>query len=201
MFEKFGLTRDDVFAVARTKNLVKKAFVENKEYLLAMEDTSYFFAAMSAFASSQIYGILTPQYIARKLGNLIPISTKDGLDGDFRIRNTDITVEAKTSFLSNSDSYSLVQIRLYEDIKLFFSCFVDKNYSLNMFILTKAQMEQEVDLLGSVAHVSSKYIQDNSNIEHRITLHTNDENWKRWNNTYKYETIDCVRSKFDNFIK
>lgn len=201
MFKQLGITRKDVFAAANTREVIKTAIVNNRDSLLGIDDVSYFFAILKAYTPSQMYGVLTPQYIAHKLGNLKAITSKDNLDGDFKIRNTDTTVEMKTTFLSIDNTYNLVQVRLYEDIDLFFVCAVDKSYNLSMFVLTKAQMQQEVSLLGSSAHVSSKYILANVNIEYRITLHTNNSHWLRWINTYRFETFDCVRNKFDNFTK
>lgn len=113
--------------------------------------------------------------------------------GDFVDKNGDF-FEIKCSTPSKDGNIlNVVQIRLHQQIEYYICVFIDDIYYKNnlAFKLTKQQMKDECNLIGSLAHGTVKKSQINP--EMRFSIKIDDINspiTKRWYNMYRDQNLE-----------
>lgn len=103
-------------------------------------------------------------------------------------------VELKTSFTNEAMNLNLRQIRLWQDVDKYVCIFIDDKNNIEnsyLFELTKAEMEQEVELIGGYTHGTKTANELNINKEYSITIRIKDKNptFERWKENYLNNTL------------
>lgn len=153
-----------------------------------------FYNIISAF-STQKRTPLSDKYIIKNLG--MRPSTMEEDCGD-AVDSEGKYYELKTSFSNEKKCLNIRQLRPWQPVDYYYCFFIDTNNFNNsvFFKLSKEQMKNEINSVGTPTHGSRKANSLNINIEYSITLPVFDnknENVIRWKNNYKIEGKDVFR--------
>lgn len=100
-------------------------------------------------------------------------------------------IELKVSFSNKEDNLNIRQIRLYQDIDEYWCFYFDDKGNLKknskLFILSKEQMSNEVNKIGSFTHGTKRANSENKNNEYSITIPM--KKYHYWNKEYKKDII------------
>ncbi len=104
--------------------------------------------------------------------------------GDFKKNGT--YYEYKSSGYNQTNSVNMVQIRPWQNCDYIIQSISDDGATT--FVLTHADMMLEMEnLKATPAHGTKKALEDNENIEYRMTLKRDSTDWDRWINKYHKE--------------
>lgn len=154
-------------------------------------DNAELYYMATASLTAQAKAPMGEKFLCNKL-HLKKISPKEG-KGDAVDKNG-IYYEFKNSFTNQAKNLNIRQIRLYQPID-FYYCFYINEEDLSkslFFILTKKQMEEEVELCGGFTHGTISANLKNQNKEYSITIpvyNDNNEKTKRWKEKYLSEEL------------
>lgn len=152
-------------------------------------DTETFFRLAPAL-TPQAKSPLTEKFLGKKLG-WEKISAK--LDkGDFKTQEGKF-VELKVSYTNLAEQLNIKQIRLYQKDVDYYVCiyiddFGDLKQDSRVFLLTKEQMEQEVEQYGSFTHGTTAANKNNQNHEYSLVIpikKEDDKKTKYWLENYR----------------
>lgn len=149
----------------------------------------------------KLCSLLTPQGKSRELEMLLAKTRlqdadliSPGLDtGDART-DDDLLWEMKTSTSNVKDSLNLRQIRCWQQIDFYLCSYLNEDNPENskFYVLSKEQMWQEVQTLGSPTHGLATASALDETVEWSVTLKpysTTSEASIRWNNDYLSEEM------------
>lgn len=179
---------EEIDKVIKVLDIVRQEAKKDNQY--GFNDNWKDFMKRMRILNTQSSGSRMQDYIFRKLGwTRIPSKLNNGdvknsLGQYFEVKVTTIT--------TSNDTANIVQIRLYQNVSAYHIFVVDamKDYELIHFQLSKNEMKQEVNLIGSQAHGTKGSVANNQNVEYAIHFKwdKNDKNYKRWINNYKQDT-------------
>jgi len=150
----------------------------------------------ASLLSSQRYGVFLEKFHFAQWGiDSIKSLGGDGLDSSYQI------IEFKSTYRKKQDeNFNLVQIRLDDNVDYFIFLLVDlaieNKINYHFVILNSQQMQKEVDILGHYAHGNAITNEFNGCPEYRISL--NQEETKRWIQTYGYKSLKDVKYFLNN---
>lgn len=129
---------------------------------------------------------LSDKFVIKKL-SFFPVAAKEN-QGDAKDKDNHY-YEFKTSFTNKGNKLNLRQLRPWQNIDFYYCFFInEEDFSKSkIYTLTKQQMLNEIDLLGSAAHGTEKANDKNENIEYSITIdiyNNKNINTQRWNKEY-----------------
>lgn len=173
-----------ITCLSKTLELLKQ---ENAEENIEQCKNSCLFYTMIANYSVQRKAPLSDKYIISKLNFQSVKASEDRGDAKDTFERY---YELKTSFTNKENKLNLRQIRLWQDVDFYYCFFInERDFTKSIvFSLTKEQMAQEVQLIGSATHGTNKANQQNENIEYSITIdiyNLNNKNTKRWYDKYR----------------
>ncbi len=91
--------------------------------------------------------------------------------------------EFKASGFNQDNGLHIVQLRLWQDCDYIIQSISDQGAVT--FLLTHEQMEHETELLNAAnAHGTQSAVENNENIELRMTIEIGSATWSRWMNLY-----------------
>ena len=149
------------------------------ELVLAGEITERDFYKLSSLLNSQARSPMWEKYFIQK-HQCRRIKRQEDM-GDFEKNGKHY--EYKCSGFNQDGSVHIVQIRTWQKCHYIVQSISDKK--VHTFELSHEDMLREIDLLGaSVAHGTRTSNIKNQNIELRMTLVKDSENWARWRRKY-----------------
>lgn len=171
-------------------------WITNNYETLKKQDWKTFIIAMAQL-NPQSYGARIQRRLIEEL-NLTRISASED-KGDF-INQFGDHYELKVSLLQKSDSQMhLVQIRPWQDTNYYFIAFAIKEGEVYAFCfsLSHERMVKELKIMNaSAAHGTKKTIEENKNVEYRISMSidSTNENFQRWFTKYRSNFLDSDES-------
>lgn len=183
---------------SRNKKVLDKAL--RVEELLSNEDLSkditevdsaelYYLSTSSLTAQAK--APMGEKFLCNKL-SLERVSSR--LDRGDAVDSEGLYYELKNSFTNQAQNLNIRQIRLCQEVDYYY-CFYINEESLEdslFFVLTKAQMQEEVELCGGFTHGTVAANQENRNSEYSITISINSkrsEKTIRWKEKYLSEDL------------
>lgn len=167
---------------------IRKEAKEDSEY--GFDDDWRTFMKKMRVLTPQSSGLRMQKYMFRKLGwtEVSPLlnrgDVKNSLGQYFEVKITTIT--------TSNDTANIVQIRLWQNVSGYHIFVIDatKDYELIHFHLSKSEMKNEVELLGSSAHGTRNAVKSNVNVEWAIHLKwkPGGKDYNRWMERYKQDT-------------
>ena len=131
------------------------------------------------------------KFLCHKL-NMIRVSPSEDR-GDAKDSNN-LYYEFKNSFTNEAQNLNIRQIRLWQNIDFYYCIYIneqDLNKSL-FFVLSKEEMEKEVELCGGFTHGTAVANAVNQHSEYSITIpvyNDNNEKTKRWKQKYLSQSL------------
>ena len=176
-------------AVEYIQKLTQEEKISKDKTIEDFEDTETFFRLIPAL-TPQAKAPLTEKFFSRKLGWEKISSKKD--KGDFKTQEGKI-VELKVSYTNLAGQLNIKQVRLYQkDIDYYVCVYIDDFGDLKRdsraFVLTKEQMEQEVEQFGHFAHGTIEANKNNQNHEYNFSIpikKEDDKKTKYWLENYR----------------
>lgn len=145
----------------------------------------------TASLSAQQKAPMGERFLCKQLG-LTQVSSR--LDrGDAHDENG-LYYEFKNSFTNIGENLNIRQIRLWQDVDFYYCIYInekDLNKSL-FFVLTKEEMEKEVELCGGYTHGTVGANAVNQHSEYSITIpiyRDSNPKTKRWKENYLCEDL------------
>lgn len=152
---------------------------------------AFLYYSATASLSTQKKAPLGDDFLRDKL-NMEKVSPS--LDrGDAKDSNG-IYYEFKTSYTNEAQNLNMRQIRLWQDVNWYYCIYIneqDLDKSL-FFILSKEEMEKEVELCGGFTHGTAVANAVNQHSEYSITIpiyNDNNEKTKRWKEKYLSQNL------------
>lgn len=168
--------------------LSKASLIDHKE-LFANPDELFF---LYSFMNAQQKASSIERFIYTKLGGT---GVKSSLDrGDAKIKEE--YYEIKTSTTNKNESLNIRQIRLYQDVDYYICSYINERSlkDSKTYLLSKAEMENEVDKIGGYTHGTIASNENKVNPEYSVTLPVtkDDKHVKRWNEKYWYNDLYAI---------
>lgn len=176
-------------AVEYIQKLTQEEKISKDKTIEDFEDAETFFRLIPAL-TPQAKSPLTEKFLGRKLGWKKISAKKD--KGDFKTQEEKI-VELKVSYTNLAEQLNIKQIRLYQkDVDYYVCIYIDDFGNLKqdsrVFVLTKEQMEQEVEQFGSFTHGTIEANKNNQNHEYSLVIpikKEDDKKTKYWLENYR----------------
>lgn len=144
----------------------------------------------------KLCSMLTPQGKARELENLLAKTCLNGADlispsldmGDAKDASGKLW-ELKTSTSNATDALNLRQIRPWQQVDFYLCSYINETNPQNsrFYVLTKQEMWEEVQLLGSPTHGLTSASAQDETVEWSVTIYPysdSREATERWNEKY-----------------
>lgn len=156
---------------------------ENINSILDINDGIIFFALLKTYNTPQKKSPIAQSFIIKKLGGR-EVSPSENC-GDFILDNKKI--ELKVSFTNAAETLNIRQIRPWQDVDFYYCFYIDENNinNSNFYILSKEEMNFEIELCGSATHGTKTANENNQNIEYSITIPQKNET--RSKKTHRWE--------------
>lgn len=169
---------------------ISKNYADEIETARCLVDTSLSDSPKDLFF---LYNFLNPQkkavsierFIYTKMGgSKVSASLDRGdalIDGKY--------CEIKTSTTNEKENLNMRQIRLYQDVDKYICIYIDEMnlQESKTYVLTKEQMEYEVELIGGYTHGTKEANKGNAIPEYSITIPVKQDSnpsTQRWNKLY-----------------
>lgn len=187
---KFKLTNDNLEKIRKFHKIsgeLKKEISETN-FLESDYDFSKIFLAFSVLSPQQ-WGPRIERVLIDKLG-FKKVSQKGRGDAFDEKNNTYFEIKCSIITVTNG-SFNLVQIRNWEKLSGYYVSVLNllENGKIYNFYLSKIDMEDEINLIGSSAHGDKKTASRNINHEKRMSIKfdKNNKHFKRWLEKYSTE--------------
>lgn len=167
-------------------------WISSNYEVLKNESWKNFIIAMAQL-NPQTYGVNIQKRLIEELGLTKVEASED--KGDF-IDNFGDHYELKVSLIQNpKQKLNLVQIRPWQDTNYYFIAFCIKNEEVYAFCfsLSHERMIEELKITNAgSAHGTKKSIENNTNIEYRLSvpIDSNNETFARWFVKYRSNFLD-----------
>ena len=147
------------------------------------EPWGIFCTRLSMLSSQKASNIVQTKFIKEFGLDVVPSKIDRG-----DAKKNDTYFEYKYSYVkTDKDKLDILQIRLYQNIQYYVvSLFDIITFPAThvLFLLTHDEMLNECNLLGGTTHGTKAATKNNQNKEYSIHLHSSDNNFKRWIDTY-----------------
>ena len=154
-------------------------------------DDAFLYYLSTASLTAQKKAPMGEKFLCHKL-NMIRVPPSEDR-GDAR-DNNNLYYEFKNSFTNEAQNLNIRQIRLWQDVDFYYCIYIneqDLNKSL-FFVLSKEEMEKEVELCGGFTHGTAIANAVNQHSEYSITIpvyNDNNEKTKRWKQKYLSQSL------------
>ena len=152
---------------------------------------AFLYYLSTASLTAQKKAPMGEKFLCKKL-NMTQVPSK--MDRGDAVDANNKYYEFKNSFTNEAQNLNIRQIRLWQNIDYYYCIYINEKDLDNsiFFVLTKEEMEKEVELCGGYTHGTVQANAVNLHSEYSITIpiyNDKNEKTKRWKEKYLSETL------------